>query len=51
MPGGHLDVDAGGAPILIGVLQLRIGVVHASLLVDGQTQILGGAALTGARRV
>ena len=42
--GGHLDVDAGGAPILIGSLQLRIGVVHAAVLVDGQAQLLGGAA-------
>ncbi len=43
-PRGNLGVDAAGAPVATGVLRLRIGVVHTAILVDGQTQILGGAA-------
>ena len=51
MSGGYLDVDAAGAPVGIGVLQLRIGIVHAPVLVDGQAQVLGGTAPLGIGRL
>ena len=47
MAGGHLDVDAAGAPVGSGVLELRIGIMHASVLVDGQAEFFGGAAPLG----
>ena len=48
--GGHLDVDAAGPPALIGVLELRIGIVNTSVVVDGQAEFFSGAAPRGIGR-
>ena len=45
--GRDLDVDASGAPLGVGVLDLRIRVEHAPLGIDRQAELLGHAAPLG----
>ena len=47
VPRGDLDVDAPAPPVGVDVLDLRIGVEHASLGVDGELQLPGGAVPLG----
>ena len=42
-----LDVDAAAPPLGVDVLDLRIGVEHVSLLVDGELQLPGSAVPLG----
>ena len=44
-----LDVDAAAPPLGVGVLDLRIGVEHASLRVDGEAELSGGTVPLGVR--
>ena len=44
-----LDVDAPAPPVGVGVLDLRIGVEHASLLVDGEAELSGDTVPLGVR--
>ena len=45
--GRDLDVDAAAPPLGVGVLDLRIGVEHASLRVDGEAELSGGTVPLG----
>ena len=45
--GRDLDIDASAPPLRVDVLDLRIGIEHASLRVDGQTELPGGVVPLG----
>ena len=47
VPRRDLDVDASAPPVGVGVLDLRIGVEHASLLVDGEAELSGDTVPLG----
>ena len=49
VPRCDLDIHSAAPPLGVGVLDLRIGVEHASLGVDGELQLPGGAVPLGVR--
>ena len=49
VPRCDLDIHSAAPPIGVGVLDLRIGVEHASLLVDGELQLPGSTVPFGVR--
>ena len=44
---GDLDIHSAAPPVGVGVLDLRIGVEHASLLVDGEAELSGDTVPLG----
>ena len=49
VPRCDLDIHSAAPPVGVGVLDLRIGVEHASLLVDGEAELSGDTVPLGVR--
>ena len=47
VPRCDLDIHSAAPPVGVGVLDLRIGVEHASLLVDGEAELSGDTVPLG----